>query len=112
MNRHFKNGVAGQLEKLGSPTRHLDNERQDIKSCLFSSPPAKMVQIIRQLDLRRIAQDSPIGLPIARVPDQLRVPDAYPWLVRGARSKNRNHRPDTTSIGREAKVFNTCLKNI
>src|SRR5260370_12720821 len=112
MNRHFKNGVAGQLEKLRSPARHLDNERQDIKSRLFSPPPAKMVQIIRQLNLRRIAQDSSIRLPIARVPDQLWVPDAYPWLTRNLWCKDGDHGTNTTSISRNAEVFSARLKNI
>src|SRR5258706_14951535 len=56
--------------------------------------------------MRGIADDRTIRLTVARVADELRIPDAYARLSRGRRSEDSYHRADFPSIGRKPEMVN------
>src|SRR5216110_2923324 len=86
----FQDDLRRQFKQFWFLARHLNDQWKNVKGRSFYTFPPKLEDLVCQTDMRRIANNGAIWLLIACIADQLRIPDAKPWLCFPRRSKDRN----------------------
>jgi hypothetical protein len=109
--RHFHDDLRWEFKPFRFLAWHLDHKRKKIKRGAFPSLPAKFEECIGETDLRWIANDGLIFLYIARIANELWVPNANPQLARSRRGKDGDHRPEFAPIGRKLNMLKTGFKD-
>ena len=90
----------------------LNDEGKEIKGSACSPFPPQTLDHGGQFDMEWVTQDRPIALAIARIADQLWIPETDAWLSRCLWREDGDSRANLSAICRETEVFDEGCEDI
>ena len=109
--RHLADQIPRQLEQPRGMARPFEDERQHVERP-SGTAPAERLHLLGQVDADRIADDRPVRLPVARIADELRVPDPRTGVPRTRGREDCDQRTDLAAVRADPQMLEDRLERV